>query len=305
MNESYVSLGIHTLDAIGDGVVSLPGSVLILDNLSADATYRREAAIPFENTLMKLDFSIIILCLEGHLSYSIDFRQISVGHGDITFVRRGQIAEFHKASEDCRLALVALADEPFDLVDYHELAFEGLGTTSDTVMYHPGEELFEELLDIYRILRRKLSDPDFRFRKQAVKACVGMIVADIVNLYVETGGSGATDRPTGASERQLELYHRFIRLVKENFLQQRSIAFYAGELCVSPNYLSRVVRSAGGRSVHEWIRDYVILEAKALLASGNHPVNQVSEMLNFPNPSFFSKYFRENTGMTPSAYRKQ
>lgn len=78
----------------------------------------------------------------------------------------------------------------------------------------------------------------------------------------------------------------------------------AGKLCISPKYLSHVVRSVSGRHPGDWIRDYVVLEAKALLKSGKYTVQQVSDSLNFPNQSFFGTYFKKATGVSPMAYKE-
>ena len=74
---------------------------------------------------------------------------------------------------------------------------------------------------------------------------------------------------------------------------------------MTPGHLSRIVKTVSGKSVSEWIRNYVILEAKVLLKSSDLPINEISEALNFANPSFFSKYFRKQTGLTPNRFRNQ
>ena len=76
-------------------------------------------------------------------------------------------------------------------------------------------------------------------------------------------------------------------------------------MCLTPKYLSQVVYAvSGGRYAGEWIRDYVILEAKALLKSGQYTIQQVSDMLNFANQPFFGVYFKKAVGCSPTAYRE-
>lgn len=87
--------------------------------------------------------------------------------------------------------------------------------------------------------------------------------------------------------------------------KERSIAFYADMLCLTPKYLSQVIYKCSGSFASEWIRKMVILEAKSLLDNKNFSVQQISDMMNFPNPSFFGKYFKAATGMTPRKYRMQ
>lgn len=80
--------------------------------------------------------------------------------------------------------------------------------------------------------------------------------------------------------------------------------FYADRLCLTPKYLSQVVHAVSGRHAGDWIRDYVILEAKALLKSGQYTIQQVSDMLNFANQSFFGVYFKKAVGCSPTVYKE-
>lgn len=104
--------------------------------------------------------------------------------------------------------------------------------------------------------------------------------------------------------RQEEIFHRFIALVNEHGKCERNVRFYAGKLCLTAQYLSTLIREASGQTVMQWINQAIILEAKVLLKHSDLLVFQVSDELNFPNPSFFSKFFRRMTGMTPAEYRK-
>ncbi len=81
------------------------------------------------------------------------------------------------------------------------------------------------------------------------------------------------------------------------------MGFYAAQLNLTPKYLSTLIRQTSGRTASEWIDDYVILEAKNLLKYSTMSVQEIAYSLNFPNQSFFGKYFKNHTGQTPSGYR--
>ena len=104
--------------------------------------------------------------------------------------------------------------------------------------------------------------------------------------------------------RQEETFNRFITLVNEHGKHERNISFYADKLCLTPHYLSTVIRETSGQTVMQWINQAVVLEAKVLLKHSDMLVFQISDELNFPNPSFFSKFFKRMTGMTPAEYQK-
>ena len=105
--------------------------------------------------------------------------------------------------------------------------------------------------------------------------------------------------------RQEDILHRFTTLVNEHAACEHSIAFYADRLCLTPNYLGAVIREASGQTVMQWIHRYIIQQAKLQLKYSDLPVWQIAESLNFPNPSFFSKFFKRETGMTPAEYRNR
>ena len=70
------------------------------------------------------------------------------------------------------------------------------------------------------------------------------------------------------------------------------MAFYARELCLTPKYLSSVVKKTTNRTVTEWINETVVLDAKTQLKSSQMTVQQIANYLNFPTPSFFGRFSR-------------
>ncbi len=96
---------------------------------------------------------------------------------------------------------------------------------------------------------------------------------------------------------------QFLQLAQQNFRKERFLEFYANKMGVSPKHLSRTVKTQTGFSAVEWIERFVILEAKVLLKSSNLNIQQISDELNFPSQSFFGKYFKKITGMSPKEFR--
>ena len=101
------------------------------------------------------------------------------------------------------------------------------------------------------------------------------------------------------------LIERFMELVYENYRTERLIGFYADKLCITPKYLSKLVKEHTGRSASDWIESHVILEARAMLQSSDMTIQQIATSLNFSNQSFFGKYFKRATGISPKQYRSK
>lgn len=124
-------------------------------------------------------------------------------------------------------------------------------------------------------------------------------VRDILTHYL-------TEHPEVDSpihNRAEEYFRQFTELLGEHYKHERSVGFYARQLCITPKYLTTLIKRISGKSVSEWIDNYVILEAKTLLKYSNMSVQEIAYYLNFPNQSFFGSYFKRNAGMSPSQYK--
>lgn len=124
-------------------------------------------------------------------------------------------------------------------------------------------------------------------------------VGDILTHYL-------TEHPEVDSPihtRAEEYFRQFTELLGEHYKHERSVGFYARQLCITPKYLTTLIKRISGKSVSEWIDNYVILEAKTLLKYSNMSVQEIAYYLNFPNQSFFGSYFKRNAGMSPSQYK--
>lgn len=106
--------------------------------------------------------------------------------------------------------------------------------------------------------------------------------------------------------RKSEIMEHFCTLVMKHFKTNREVSFYAEKLHITPKYLSVILKEldVDQRSAKEWIDSYIIVEIKLLLKSTDLSIQQISEELNFVNPSFFCKYFKSRTGMSPKEYRE-
>lgn len=105
--------------------------------------------------------------------------------------------------------------------------------------------------------------------------------------------------------RQEDILDRFIDLVNEYAIKERKIPFYADKLCLTPHYLSSIIQHTSHQTIMDWINRAVIQEAQLLLLHSDLQITQIADHLNFPNASFFCKYFRRLTGMSPGEYQKR
>ena len=153
-------------------------------------------------------------------------------------------------------------------------------------------------------IERETRGPETHFSFDIVSGLIAATiykVGDIMYHYLAEHPEGQNN----SHNRAEEYFKQFTHLLGEHFREERSVGFYARQLCITPKYLTTLIKRISGQSVSEWIDNYVILEAKTLLKYSNMSVQEIAYYLNFPNQSFFGSYFKRNTGMSPSQYKAQ
>lgn len=106
-----------------------------------------------------------------------------------------------------------------------------------------------------------------------------------------------------ALSREQRLFADFIQLVTQYAMKEHNIEFYAQRLFLSPRYMSTLVKRVSGKAAKQWIDDAIVTRIKVELRHSDKTAAQIADEMNFPNPSFFCKYFKRMTGTTTQAYR--
>ncbi|MBR2451800.1 MAG: helix-turn-helix transcriptional regulator [Rikenellaceae bacterium] len=107
-----------------------------------------------------------------------------------------------------------------------------------------------------------------------------------------------------SGSRKNQIFQKFIREVMEHYATEHRVEFYANRLGMSAKYLCMVVKEVTNIPPQNWINDIIIRSAKVMLSTTDLSINEITQQLNFPNPSFFCQYFKRSVGQTPLKYRK-
>ena len=249
--------------------------------------------VNWEPYRMKSLFAVI--CDEGCGSGAVNLRPFRLQRNSFLVVLSSQIIESYEIGEDFKGTFLLLSE--------HFLSRIGLGNAyllSSRIESNPIFQLDEKTAAGFRSyfdLLHNLMQDTCPNKEEALGA--------LVNLFFLMVGriSQPTSAEDDAQQRQSEVMMQFLQLVKSHCHEHREVRYYADQMNISAKYMSALIKNASGKSAIRWIEDYVILEAKAQLASTVNTVQQIAFDLNFPSQSLFGRYFKQRVGMSPSAYR--
>lgn len=111
------------------------------------------------------------------------------------------------------------------------------------------------------------------------------------------------NRPPATPSRQSILVRQFRIAVERGFRRDHPLASYARELGVTANHLNDVVRAEAGCSAGSLVRQRRLLDARRLLSHSDLTVSEIGYQTGFPDPSYFGRFFRRETGLTPAEFR--
>lgn len=161
------------------------------------------------------------------------------------------------------------------------------------------KDLFERLIGLYKNMKSEIDSNSSNKNQHLLRAMLYetlMLINRAENIIhpVHTDAESAALRYIAAFQKQ----------VNEDFETQCDVKYYANILCITPNYLNKIVTQHLGMSTKQYILNRIINEAKRFLIYTSLSVTEISERLHFDTLSYFVRLFRKNTGYTPSQFRE-
>lgn len=104
--------------------------------------------------------------------------------------------------------------------------------------------------------------------------------------------------------RQYQFFNQFINMLNVKHREERSVQYYADQLHITPKYLTTIVHKFSGLTASQAIDQYIVYAIKQTLYNNESNIKKISLEFNFPSQSFFGRYFKRITGLSPHAYLK-
>ncbi len=277
------------------GISDLPKDSIVIDDDLA-LLHLSSSSHLSSNTPIKLRHAMIGICCTGRCDLRLNLQDYEVEGPMLITLMPGQIVEGLSQSTNFDGYAIILSRRFIDMLN-----LPGWQQQYMALYNNPLNKISQDMLQhvhiFYTILHKAASDEENPFRLQ--------VIENLIRVFYYGGVSKFHQYGRDKTPYKNSIVERFMDLVQEHYREERLIGFYADKLCITPKYLSKLVKENTGRSAGEWIENHVILEARAMLQSSDMTIQQIAASLNFPNQSFFGKYFKRATGISPKQYRHQ
>ena len=238
----------------------------------------------------------ILVIKQGWTHVMLNMIEHRFEQGDLVYLGPNGIIQFLRASDDVQALGISMSNEVLQLAIGSSIpqAFDGhlrdfhLHLQPDEVDYY---DRLHDLLSRY-------------FREEGYSSQVTLHLVGALLWFVNNQWSQHEQITRESQTREQRLFTEFVQLVSQYAPQQHTIEFYASRLCLTPRYLSTIIKQVSGKSAKQWIDDALVTRIKIELKHTRKPIALICEELNFPNPSFFTKFFKRMTGTTPFDFRR-
>lgn len=242
---------------------------------------RNSSVVDYLLTPQYVELGRILLVTRGKAVFQVNLVPFETERGDVLVIPQNTYISVSSLSEDYDGQMLSFDHQP---VDFEKCARLRLSEEDFLRVRNYVELLWQTVHDSY--------DP------KSVEHLQTALLYDLKHMHVHQYGDMGKEISRGQA-----LFRKFMDMLGRREPLQRSVKAYASALCVSPNHLSAVVRQQSGRSVMDWLNAHAILRAQVLLHHTDLPIYEIAERLDFQSATFFSHFFKRETGITPKEYR--
>ncbi|MDO5616761.1 MAG: helix-turn-helix domain-containing protein [Cruoricaptor ignavus] len=240
-----------------------------------------------------------ILLLDGNGVFSLDFGEYQISGKTAIFMSPYQKLNFSLEQEISITKLDFHGD--YYCIEYHKKEVACNGLLFNNIYLYPhfplNEETFVEISENFQ--KMKMVDVTEVFSDAVLKSYLQLILA-----ICSREKSKILSKNEISTDEFSEL-KVFQNLVNQHFLKEKSPAFYAGLLNISPNTLSKKIKTEFGKTPSQIIQERVILEAKKQIHLTRKSIKEIATEMNFEDEFYFSKYFKKYTGVSPTKFREK
>lgn len=274
--------------------------------------YTFTAALPFEFEIKELsevtqrkqkisgvphrtDFYEIVIIEAGYSVQTIDFTPIQAVSGEMLFIGKNQVVSFD-TTQTYNGKIILFTDLFFNRIE-SEMRMIKLQNLFNPFTGNKAIKVNEKLKAILGLLQAEFNTPHDSFQSD--------LIHNLLNAFLIESARQSIDDVNATKNQDYTTALHFSKLVEQHYQSLRKVNDYMRIMNTTAKPLSKALQSIIGKTPKQYIDDRILLEAKRLLVYSNENIKEITFMLGFEEPTNFSKFFREQTGLSPAEFRKQ
>ena len=245
---------------------------------------------------------VLVFCESGELTFELNYTSYTLKENGFLIITPLDILTFEKNSEDYTSTVLVLPSETFSpiLKDINLLNFKYIKQSPIIYLQNEYLALYKQVLSMLWKMKELVEEDEFDKLASLQMSSLSVVQQDYYNKYIAKSEKGYEYIP-----RKKELFRNFINRLVESHQVSREVLFYANELGVSSGYLNEVCNEVSGHSAKAIIDSAVTARLKYELSYTTKSIQELSDGYNFPSQSYFTRYYKRMTGLTPSEFRKE
>ncbi len=245
----------------------------------------------------RLQAAIFCVCMEGDMKATINLIDYEIKKNDLVTLLPGTIIQFRERTEKVKLSFIGFSAACLERINLIKKLVDSFSKIAEYPVVPLSPEIASYFNDYFSLVSRVTYNESIQMTSDANEAVLNSVTTGVSAVYKSYSGDA---HPITRKE---EICKELVQLVTQHYAIERKAQFYADKLGISLQHLSTTVKQVTGKNVLDIISYVVIMDAKAKLKSTNLTIQEIAYSLNFPNASFFGKYFKRYVGMTPLEFR--
>lgn len=248
-------------------------------------------------TPSKVPGYMFLLCFQGTCSITVHLTQYTMKKGTLLILLPDLYFQILEQSDDCKFIFTGFATELVRSSSLFSKSIEYTPFIFEKPVLQLDKKAFDLMYTYLRIIIKAKNISNNIVTQEQAALTFTQLILGLGNL-IKNGKS-----VNQQYNRNQEIVKELVRTVVMNYHTERNVSFYADKMHLSPQHLSTTIKKITGKTLTDIISSFIINDAKAKLKSTEMTIQEIAYSLNFPDISFFGKYFKRYTGMSPKQYR--
>lgn len=264
----------------------------------------------WQNGLQVLTYGAILICREGRAVLNVNYKDWELYEGAVITLFPNDVVELKDSLEVKREGRrVRDSSLKFEMLKYNPSLLREASLQLEQTVYSSLREdrCRQDTPVVTNIINGMFALLRLYFEQSECTCISQLVLCQLKAFFIgfhEYLQRNPQYRPDDVkSYRVRELFNRFMMLLEKDYKQSRDVNYYADLMHITSKYLTNIVRQVTGHTPKSIIDQYVILQLKMQLKRTGQSVKEIAWEYHFTDVSFFCRYFKRHTGLTPQQVR--